>query len=97
LDAVEQTQAEAIGARAMAGVAENIGAMLKGKYCCANLNDGREQEDAPLNEAVVLHVRENKTGAPTPKRLELLVQLWREFMELKAGSCFGRFLAELDN
>jgi cobaltochelatase CobT len=88
---MEQVQAEAIGAHATAGMAENFGAMLKDMYRLDHLNDMREQEDAPLNEAVALLVRENLTVAPTFKSLETLVKLWREFIELKVGNSIDGF------
>ncbi len=41
-DAVEQARVEAIGSRAMAGIADNIGSMLEDKYARANLAEVRE-------------------------------------------------------
>ena len=84
-DAVEQARVEAIGARAMAGIADNIGSMLEDKYARANLADVRDREDAPLEEALALMVRETLTGRPVPKSGEKLVELWRSFVEEKAG------------
>jgi cobaltochelatase CobT len=96
-DAVEQARVEAIGSRAMAGVAGNIGAMLEDKYRRANLADIREQEDAPLEEAVALLVREKLTGAPAPKSAERLVELWRSHVEGKAGADLDGLLDRLDD
>ena len=42
-DAVEQARVEAIGARAMKGVADNLGSMLEDKYAKANLADVQRQ------------------------------------------------------
>ena len=50
-DAVEQARVEAIGARAMKGVADNIGSMLEDKFAKANLADVRDKADAPIEEA----------------------------------------------
>src|SRR5690606_9930647 len=55
-DAVEQARVEAIGSRAMTGVADNIGFMLEDRYAKANLADVSEQADAPLEEALALMV-----------------------------------------
>ncbi|KQZ96039.1 cobalt chelatase [Mesorhizobium sp. Root157] len=85
-DAVEQARVEAIGSRAMAGVADNIGVMLEDKYAKANLAEVREQADAPLEEAVALIVREKLTGRAVPKSGERMVELWRDWIEEKAGS-----------
>ena len=84
-DAVEQARVEAIGSRAMAGVADNIGSMLEDKYSRANLADVRDRADAPLEEALALVVREALTGRAAPKSGERLVDLWRPWIEQKAG------------
>jgi cobaltochelatase CobT len=85
-DAVEQARVEAIGARAMAGVADNLGSMLEDKYAKANLADVRNREDAPIEEALALLVREKLTGRAAPKSGERLVNLWRDWVEEKAGA-----------
>jgi cobaltochelatase CobT len=89
-DAVEQARVEAIGARAMAGVADNLAAMLEDKYARANLTSVTDAADAPLEEAVALVVRERLTGKPAPKSAERLVELWREWIEEKAGAEIDR-------
>lgn len=83
-DAVEQARVEAIGSRAMQGVADNIGSMLEDKYAKANLVDVKDKADAPLEEALALIVREKLTGRPIPKSGERLVELWRPWVEEKA-------------
>lgn len=85
-DAVEQARVEAIGARAMAGVAGNLDAMLEDKYAKANLAEVRDREEAPLEEAVALLVRERLTGQKVPPSAERLVDLWRGWIEEKAGA-----------
>ncbi len=85
-DAVEQARVEAIGARAMTGVAGNLDAMLEDKYARANLAEVRDREEAPLEEAVALLVRERLTGQKVPPSAERLVDLWRGWIEEKAGA-----------
>ena len=85
-DAVEQARVEAIGSRAMAGVAENISTMLEDKYAKANLAEVTEQSEAPLEEALALIVREKLTGRPVPKSGQRMVELWRKWVEDKAGA-----------
>lgn len=85
-DAVEQARVEAIGARAMAGVAGNLDAMLEDKYAKANLAEVRDREEAPLEEAVALLVRERLTGQKVPPSAERLVDLWRGWIEEKASA-----------
>jgi hypothetical protein len=50
-DALEQARVEAIGSRAMQGVADNIGSMLEDKYAKANLADVADQADAFLGRS----------------------------------------------
>jgi cobaltochelatase CobT len=48
---VEQARVEAIGARRMTGVGDNITSMLDDKYQRANYQGITSREDAPLEEA----------------------------------------------
>ncbi|MEP9372976.1 cobaltochelatase subunit CobT [Mesorhizobium sp. KR1-2] len=96
-DAVEQARVEAIGSRAMAGVADNISQMLEDKYAKANLADVREQADAPLEEAMALLVREKLTGRPVPRSGEKLVSLWRDWVEEKAGADLDHLAQNLND
>ncbi|WP_353644500.1 cobaltochelatase subunit CobT [Mesorhizobium sp. WSM2239] len=96
-DAVEQARVEAIGSRAMAGVADNIGSMLEDKYAKANLADVRDQADAPIEEALALMVREKLTGRAAPKSGERMVNLWRKWVEEKAGADLDGLAGKLDD
>ena len=96
-DAVEQARVEAIGSRAMQGVADNIGSMLEDKYTKANLTDVRDKADAPIEEALALMVREKLTGRPVPKSGERLVELWRPWVEEKAKADLDGLSAKLDD
>ncbi|ESY08124.1 MULTISPECIES: cobaltochelatase subunit CobT [unclassified Mesorhizobium] len=94
-DAVEQARVEAIGSRAMQGVADNIGSMLEDKYAKANLVDVKDKADAPIEEALALMVREKLTGRPIPKSGERLVELWRPWVEEKAKADLDGLSAKL--
>ncbi|CDX38246.1 Aerobic cobaltochelatase subunit CobT [Mesorhizobium sp. ORS 3359] len=96
-DAVEQARVEAIGSRAMQGVADNIGSMLEDKYTKANLVDVRDKADAPLEEAIALIVREKLTGRAIPKSAERLVDLWRPWVEEKASGDMNGLSAKLED
>ncbi|RAZ73723.1 cobaltochelatase subunit CobT [Mesorhizobium atlanticum] len=96
-DAVEQARVEAIGSRAMQGVADNIGSMLEDKYAKANLVDVRDKADAPLEEAIALIVREKLTGRSVPKSAERLVDLWRPWVEEKASGDLDGLSAKLED
>ncbi|RUU43109.1 cobaltochelatase subunit CobT [Mesorhizobium sp. M6A.T.Ce.TU.002.03.1.1] len=96
-DAVEQARVEAIGSRAMQGVADNIGLMLEDKYARANLIDVKDKADAPIEEALALMVREKLTGRTVPKSGERLVDLWRPWVEEKASADLDGLSAKLDD
>ncbi|MEM7299581.1 MAG: cobaltochelatase subunit CobT [Pseudomonadota bacterium] len=89
-EAVEQARIEAIGARAMDGVAENLALMLEDKYRRANLHEINSRDDAPLETAVAMLVREKLTGWKPPKSCESTVDLWRDWIEERAGERFDK-------
>lgn len=96
-DAVEQARVESIGARAMAGVAENLSVMLADKYARANFSAVTDKEDAPLEEAVSLLLREKLTGRKAPAEAGPVLDLWREWIEQKAGPELARLGENLED
>ena len=96
-DAVEQARVEAIGARSMKGVSDNLAAMLEDKYTRANLADIRDRAEAPLEEAIALMVREKLTGRPAPRSGEKVVALWRDWIEEKAGTDMDSLLPRIND
>jgi len=89
-EAVEQARVEAIGARRMTGVAQNLGAMLDERYSRGKFDQITERADAPIEEALALMVRERLTGAPPPPAARNLVDLWRPLIEERAGRDLDR-------
>ncbi len=89
-DAVEQARVEAIGARRMDGVAGNLAAMLEDRYHRGNFQDITERAEAPLEDAVSLLVREKLTGLAPPESGRKIVDLWRGWIEDKAGDGFAK-------
>ncbi len=89
-DAVEQARVESLGSLRMPGVASNIHSMNTEKYAKANFSTISRQEDAPIQEAVAMLVREKLTGQKAPESAGKVLDLWRPFIEDKAG-------ADLDN
>ena len=84
-EAVEQARCEAIGARRMTGVKANLAAMLDERYSKASYDDIAERADAPIEEALALMIRERLTGAEPPASGKKVVDLWRGWIEDKAG------------
>jgi cobaltochelatase CobT len=96
-DAVEQARVEAIGARRMEGVSNNLAAMLDDRYSRASFSDARERDQAPLDDAVAMLVRERLTGRKPPEAAQRVVDLWRSHVEDKAGKELDRLdMAMLD-
>jgi len=85
-DAIEQARCESIGARRMEGVAANLTAMLDDKYHRGNFDQVTDVADAPIEEALAMMVRERLTGSEPPPAAQKLVDLWRPFIETKAGA-----------
>ena len=85
-DAVEQARVESIGALRMSGMADNMSAMHAEKYAKANFSGINRQEDAPIQEAVAMLVREKLTGEKPPESAGKVLDLWRPFIEQKAGA-----------
>src|SRR5687768_5119617 len=84
-EAVEQARVEAIGARRMQGVAQNLSAMLDDKFHRGKFDDITDRADAPIEDAVAMLVRERLTGQLPPPAARKLVDLWRPFIEERAG------------
>ncbi len=96
-EAVEQARVEAIGARRMQGVAQNLTAMLNDKFHRGKFDEVTDRADAPLEEAVALMVRERLTGQAPPPAAKRLVDLWRPFVEERAGRELDRLERLVEN
>ena len=97
-DAVEQARVESIGSRRMAGVASNITAMLEDRYHRGGkYEEITDRADAPLEDAVALMVRERLTGAKPPAAAAKIVDLWRDFIEDRAGGDLDGLLKNIEN
>ena len=84
-EAIEQARVEAIGARRMLGVKRNLTAMLDDKFHRGKYDEVSDRADAPLEDALAMLVRERLTGEAPPPAAKKLVELWRPFVEDRAG------------
>ncbi len=91
-EASEQARVESIGARQMRGMAKNLNAALEHRYAELGFSNVLERSEVPLADAVALIVREKLTGIAPPASAANIVELWRPFIEEKAGED----LAQLD-
>jgi cobaltochelatase CobT len=89
-EAVEQARVEAIGARRMNGVAQNLTAMLDDRFHRGKFDQITERADAPIEDALALMVRERLTGMAPPPAARKLVDLWRPLIEERAGRDLDR-------
>src|SRR5262250_1733462 len=96
-EAVEQARVEAIGARRMEGVASNLSAMLEDRFHRGKFDDISDRADAPIEDAVAMMVRERLTGLSPPPAAKKLVDLWRPFIEDRAGRGLDKLERLLDD
>jgi cobaltochelatase CobT len=89
-DAIEQARVEAIGARRMQGVAQNLSAMLNDRFHRGKFDDITDRADAPIEDALAMMVRERLTGESPPAAARRLVELWRPLVESRAGRDLDR-------
>jgi cobaltochelatase CobT len=96
-DAVEQARVESIGASRMAGTARNLDSMLSEKYAKANFRGINGREDAPIEEAMSMLVREALTGEKPPESAGKVLDLWRSFFKDKAEKEVGSLKNVMDD
>jgi cobaltochelatase CobT len=84
-EAVERARIEALGANRMPGMAANLTARVEDQYGHGRYAEITERADAPLEDALALMVREQLTGAAPPKTARAMVDLWRPWIEERAG------------
>ncbi|MGO9171863.1 MAG: cobaltochelatase subunit CobT [Rhodomicrobium sp.] len=95
-DAVERARVEAVGALRMRGVAKNLSAKLASRY--ERLPDRDiDRQNAPLDEALALIVREKLTGAKPPRGADGIVGVWRSWIEDRAGPLLERLDGAVDD
>ncbi|HXP95111.1 MAG TPA: cobaltochelatase subunit CobT [Telmatospirillum sp.] len=94
-NAVAQARVEAIGSRMMCGVSANLATALEARYRCEGYAAIAQKDQMPLSEAVRLIARERFTGQAVPPSARQAVDLWRGFVEDKAGRSFPKLADHL--
>jgi cobaltochelatase CobT len=89
-EAVERARIEALGANRMPGMAANLTARVEDQYGHGRYAEITERADAPLEDALSLIVRERLTGAAPPETARAMVDLWRPWIEDRAGRTLAR-------
>jgi cobaltochelatase CobT len=96
-EAVESARVDSIGCQQMKGVAENITAMVDHNCRARGFDKITTQEDAPLGDAVGLMLREQLTGQTLPESAQGIVDLWRPWIEEKAGEDLAALIDSIDD
>ncbi|NBW05416.1 MAG: cobaltochelatase subunit CobT [Alphaproteobacteria bacterium] len=96
-EAAERARVEAIGARHMKGVGANLEAALNQRYENRQIDAPGSADDAGIAEVVRLMLREQLTGAPPPKNLSMVMDLWRPWVRHRAGDVIDALGDSLDD
>jgi len=94
-EAAEQARVEAIGSLAMTGVAHNLAAGLEARCTQRGLARARLKSEAPIADVVGLLVRERLTGETPPESARYAVELWRPWIEERAGQDLAKLSSSL--
>jgi cobaltochelatase CobT len=94
-EAAEQARVEAIGSLAMKGVKANLASGLETRLLNRGLGKARSKDEAPLADVLGLMVREKLTGEKPPASVAHAVELWRPFIEERAGGDLDKLAGAL--
>lgn len=89
-EAVERARVEALGANRMPGMANNLTAKVEDQYGHGRFADVTDRNDAPIEDALSLIVRERLTGLKPPQTAQALVDLWRPWIEDRCEATLTR-------
>ncbi len=96
-DALEQARCEAIGARRMQGVRDNLQAALTEQCRTRGYARISNRDNAPLADVIGLLAREAMTGQVPPEAARAMVDLWRPDIEAKVGAEIGNLVRNIDD
>ena len=96
-EAVEQVRVEALGARRMAGVADNLSALWRQRSDQRGHARVKNKDDAPIADVISLIAREQLLGAAPPESAKAMVDMWRADVEAAAGRDFQKLKETLGN
>ncbi len=88
-EALEQARCEAIGAKAMPGIGNNLGAVLSDRAKRQGYDHATERAQIPISDVMRLLAREALYGAEIPQNALQAVQLWRPWIEQRIGNHLG--------
>ena len=96
-EAAERARVEAIGSRHMKGVSKNLEAALNQRYENRQIDTPGSADEAGISEVVRLLLREQLSGAQPPKNLSMVMDLWRPWIQSRAGDLLQQLQGSLDD
>ncbi len=96
-DALEQARCEAIGARRMTGVADNLTAAIESRCKGQRFDQVENRVDAPIVDVVSLLARERFTGTAPPESARYMCELWRDWLDDKIGNDFDELADRVED
>ncbi len=94
--ALENARCEAIGARALKGVGDNLAASLEKVFADKGYDRQNVKDAAPLADAAALMLRERLTGRTAPAAAAGLMEEWRAQLEDRAGAALDALAGSAD-
>jgi cobaltochelatase CobT len=96
-DALETARVEALGARSMGGVRNNLKYLAEARVRGDAITRARTAEEVPLSTAVGLIARERMTGEPPPAAAAKGLKLVASWIEERAGAELDALALTLDD
>ena len=96
-ESAERARVEAIGANDLKGVGANLEAALNQRYENRQIDAPGQADEAGIAEVVRLMLREELTGAPPPRNLSMVMDLWRPWVKSRAGELLDELGQSLDD
>ena len=96
-DALETARVEALGARSMGGVRDNLAQLTEARVRGDAITRAREAEEVPLSTAVGLLARERLTGEGPPQAAASGLKLVSSWIEEKAGAELDALALTIDD
>ena len=96
-DALEDVRCQSLGANVMAGVANNLDAVLRHQLVRSGVLRGSGDTTAGMTQALALLARERFTGMAAPAEAQQLMARWRPTLEARLGGRLGSMAAATDN
>ncbi len=93
-DALEQTRWESLGSMRMAGVSDNLDALLDERSKAKGFAEITDRKESDLADVLSLLMREQLTGKPPPENARGLIDAWKPWLGKRLGSALEK-LAEM--